>query len=287
MGAKDTKEGGGAWLKIRKFSGVTTRFNPWVGCAKINEGCKFCYAETLMATRYGRVKWGVNGTRSRTKTWRDPLRWNREAKALGERRKVFCASLADVFEDRDELIPWRSDLIRLIDQCDHLDWLLLTKRPENVRRMWEGPNRENCWIGTSVATQANCDEFIPRLLSCRGLGSFLFLSVEPQIERVDLSRFLFPAPVVDWVIAGGESKQGHGDPREFHLEWARLLKHQCREAKVPFFLKQLGSNARYGGKRFHTRDSHGGDWNEWPLDCHVRECPESHIESEYVPAVES
>jgi protein gp37 len=259
-------------------------FNPWIGCAKVNEGCRFCYAETLMDTRYGRVQWGPNGTRSRTKTWGQPLKWNREAIALGERRKVFCASLADVFEDfpgtvrgPDILGPWRSDLFKLIDQCQQLDWLLLTKRPENIRRMWEGPNRRNVWLGTSVANQRNLDEFLPRLLSARGLGPCLFLSIEPQIGRIDLSRFLFPCPVVDWVIQGGESKQGHGEPRPFDLSWARLTIQQCREARIPVFVKQLGSNAKnYLGRDYQTKDSHGGDWEEWPEDLRVRECPESY-----------
>lgn len=283
-------------------------FNPWVGCTKVNEGCKFCYAEMLMDTRYGRVVWGPNGTRSLTKTWGDPLRWNRQAARDGERRKVFCASLADVFEgfegpvltsksaalwrDRQGRLsdaeasgfdPWeivttldplRSNLFKLIDRCQSLDFLLLTKRPENVRPMWEGPNRSNCWIGASIANQRNADEWIPRLLSCRGLGPVLFLSVEPQVGRVDLSRYLFPSPVVDWVIVGGESQQG-GEPRPFQLDWARLIVQQCREANVPCFVKQLGSNAWDGSVEYRTRDGHGGDWNEWPEELRVRQCPET------------
>src|SRR5437764_1276645 len=114
-----------------------------MGCAKVAEGCLNCYAETMMDTRYGRVEWGPHGTRARTKTWGQPVKWDREASQAGERRKVFCASLADVFEDfrptkddsafgSDPLSAWRSDLFRLIDQCPNLDFLLLTKRPENI-----------------------------------------------------------------------------------------------------------------------------------------------------------
>jgi protein gp37 len=263
-------------------------FNPWMGCAKVSEGCQNCYAEALMDTRYGRVQWGPNGTRVRTKTWNDPPRWDRQARAAGEKRKVFCASLADVFEDRPDLKPWRSDLFKLIDRCPNLYWLLLTKRPENVRRLWEGPNRENCWLGTSIANQKNADEFIPRLLSCRGLGPVLFLSIEPQIGRVDLSRFLFPVPVVDWVIVGGESRQGGGEPREFNLCWAREIVRQCQEATVPCFVKQMGSrpydldelepdsvgHRPIGRVPLRLADAHGGDWNEWPEDLRVRQCPE-------------
>ena len=113
-------------------------WNPWIGCTKVNEGCQNCYAENLMDTRYHRVQWGPNGTRSRTKTWRDPLKWNRAAKQAGEKRKVFCASLADVFEDRPELVPWRSEMFDVIDQCQNLYFLLLTKRPENIQRLWKG-----------------------------------------------------------------------------------------------------------------------------------------------------
>jgi protein gp37 len=258
-------------------------FNPWIGCAKVAEGCQNCYAENLMDTRYHRVQWGPNGTRNRTKTWGDPPRWDRQAGAVGERRKVFCASLADVFEDRAELSPWRSDLFRLIDRCPNLDFLLLTKRPENIRRMWEGPNRGNCWLGTSIANQKNADDFVPRLLSATGLGPVLFLSLEPQIGRVDLSRFLFPMPAVQWVIVGGESRQG-GEPRQFNIEWARLIVNQCREAAVPVFVKQFGSVAvgpderRPGTVRaLRLADSHGGDMAEWPEDLRVRQCPESFV----------
>lgn len=243
----------------------------------MNEGCKFCYAETLMDTRYGRVKWGVNGTRSKTKTWRDPLKWQKEAAAAGERRKVFCASLADVFEERPELTPWRAELFELIDKCPNLDFLLLTKRPENVRRLWVGPNRNNCWIGTSIANQANADEFIPRLLTCAGLGALLFVSQEPQIGRISLARFLFPNPVIGWLIVGGESKQGAGEPRPFNLDWARLSVQECRAANVPCFVKQMGSNAWDGGQWRKFDDSHGGDIDEWPEDIRVRQCPENFV----------
>lgn len=75
-------------------------FNPWIGCTKVSQGCKFCYAETLMDQRYGKAKWGPKGTRNRTSVsyWKQPLKWNREAAAEGMRKRVFCASLADVFE---------------------------------------------------------------------------------------------------------------------------------------------------------------------------------------------
>lgn len=98
-------------------------FNPWLGCAKVHTGCQYCYAETIVDHRFGRARWGRAGTRSRTSQtyWRRPLTWNRQATANGQRQRVFCASLADVFEDRPELVAWRQALFELIDTTPQLD----------------------------------------------------------------------------------------------------------------------------------------------------------------------
>lgn len=259
---------------------MTIRFNPWIGCAKVSEGCTNCYAENLMDTRYHRVKWGVNGTRSKTKTWREPVRWNKQAAAAGEKHKVFCASLADVFEDRDELVPWREELFQLIDATPNLYWLLLTKRPENICNMWPDFNsnevaevyRENVWLGTSIANQKNADECIDRLTDAGLLCPVLFLSVEPQIEFVDLRPWLIEN-LVHWVIVGGESEQA-ARARPFHMEWAADMVSQCTMANVPVFVKQMGSNVFRNKKQIELKDGHGGDMAEWPEMIRVRQCPE-------------
>jgi protein gp37 len=234
-----------------------------------------CYAEHLMDTRRHRVQWGPQGTRSRTKTWNQPPRWNRQVQREGRRGKVFCASLADVFEERAELVPWRQDLFQLIDQCPDLDWLLLTKRPENIRDMWpDQRRRENVWLGTSVANQKNvAGHYIHSLRGCGRLCRRLFLSVEPQIGYINLSQHLGDG-ALEWVICGGESQQGPEMPREFHMEWARSLRDQCQMAGVAFFLKQCGSNPYLGGLPLPLCDHHGGDMTEWPEDLRVRQCPE-------------
>ena len=167
-------------------------FNPWIGCAKVSQGCANCYAEELMDTRYGRANWGVDGTRVRTSDayWRKPLAWNRKARIEGVRYRVFCASLADVFEDREDLEEWRDDLFNLISATPNLDWLLLTKRPENVNRIvgesrgdcyWieesAGKGNGNIWIGTSVENQEQADKRIPELLKIP--ARVRFLSMEP------------------------------------------------------------------------------------------------------------
>lgn len=244
-------------------------FNPWIGCTKVSDGCKNCYAEHLMDHRWGKVQWGPQGTRQRTSAdmWKQPLKWNEKAMRGGYRAKVFCASLADVFEDRDELKPWRADLLHLIVQTPHLDWLLLTKRPENVNRlieeatgfsessMWFPAVGDHVWIGTSVENQEMANKRIPHLLQVP--AAVRFLSCEPLLGPIDLGRAIgcgyycdevvghvnHPfwtrgiASPIHWVIVGGESGPG---ARPMHPDWARSLRDQCNAAGVAYFFKQWG-----------------------------------------------
>jgi protein gp37 len=230
-------------------------------------------------------KWGPDGTRviASESYWRQPLKWNREAYEAGERRRVFCASLADVFEDRPGLHAPRRRLAQLIWETPHLDWLFLTKRPENANQMiyemWfpDAAWPKNYWLGTSVEDQENADRRIPELLKVP--AAVRFLSVEPMLGPIGLRPEWLGG--LGWVIVGGES--GHG-ARTFRLEWARSIVEQCRAAAVPCFVKQLGArpaaemvrpgcSARSAGERLDLRDSHGGDWDEWPEDLKVREYP--------------
>jgi len=277
-------------------------FNPWMGCAKVSNGCKFCYAENLMDTRYQKVKWGPGGTRVIKKDWREPRKWNRDAGNAGERHRVFCASLADVFEDRDELIEPRGRLFRLIEETTNLDWLLLTKRPQNIMDMvpdsWQKCFPHNVWAGTSVEDQATADERIPYL--SRTPVAVRFLSVEPLLGPVALPcTCVSPPPIglhhhplcninyIDWVIVGGESG---GKARPCNIDWIRSLVGQCRKSDTSVFVKQLGSkpvstfaewndgyhiNGRLMGDVMHWQlnDRKGGDMSEWPEDLRIRELP--------------
>lgn len=254
-------------------------FNPWIGCAKVADGCTHCYAEAF-AKRYGKAVWGPHGTRIKTSDayWQQPISWNRSTESYPRRQRVFCASLADVFEDWDgpihdhhkeilgkpvyastqgSIAEWsgerritmkelRRDLFALIDATPHLDWLLLTKRPENILRIWPQARhmpagdpfklngyRPNVWLLTSIATQTDADRNIPELLKCRDLVPVLGLSCEPLLGPIDLSHH---SPL-DWIIVGGESGP-HARP--MHPEWARSLRDQCQTANVPFFFKQWG-----------------------------------------------
>jgi len=128
-------------MENSKIEWTDHTFNPWIGCTKVSAGCKNCYAEAFMDKRLKRAKWGAQGTRVRTteQYWKKPLAWNKKAEKAGVRQRVFCASLADVFEDhpaqREEMAQWRTDLFNLISETPWLDWLLLAKRPGNVLAM--------------------------------------------------------------------------------------------------------------------------------------------------------
>jgi protein gp37 len=217
-------------------------FNPWWGCVKVSAACDHCYAETW-AKRLGEDVWGPKSERRffSDAHWKEPLRWNREAGETGERRRVFCASMADVFENRKDLIPHRLRLFELIEQTPHLDWLLLTKRIHLVRKQlpkgYELPS--NVWLGATVENQDAVDKRLDYLLEFT-TPAVRFLSCEPLLGPIDVSRFLHKGALgtrVDWVIAGGESGPG---ARPMDPLWPESLRKQCTSARVPFHFKQWG-----------------------------------------------
>lgn len=325
------------------ISWTDSTFNPWIGCVKVAAGCAHCYAEAF-AKRTGKAKWGADGTRVKTseKYWREPVKWNAKVQRsidafkamekqghersallaqgfiLPNRPRVFCASMADVFEEwnkyvvdhRGELLyddgdggvvpsqagfgdipgpaqsaiglnTLRRMLFALIDATPNLDWLLLTKRPENVRRMWlptvveykpayvsygeiVGPdcreewNRRNVWLGTSIAERRDLPN-IDALRKSRDLAPVLFLSVEPLIE--DLGTLNLSG--IDWVILGCESRgRAVGRFSDGYEDAARDIIEQCRAAGVAVFNKQTPVDG------FVSHEP-----NDWPEDLRVREFP--------------
>lgn len=260
-------------------------FNPWEGCQKVGPGCDHCYAEARNA-RFGggsAINWGPGATRRRTSpsNWRKPLAWNAAHDeffaAHGRRQRVFCASLADVF-DNAVSVQWRYDLLRLIMNTPNLDWLLLTKRIGNAEAMleqamraltvgregWRDNYLPNIWLGATIVNQEEADRDVPKLLAV--LARVRFLSMEPLLGAVDLrlesrndvarwdgmGRDL-PLRRIDWVIAGGESGPY---ARLMHPEWPRALRDQCSKAGVPFLFKQHGEwapgSGDFGAGRFRT-----------------------------------
>ena len=156
------------------ISWCDSSFNPWLGCSKVSPACDHCYAERLMDTRMHKVQWGSGNPRRRTSpaNWRQPLLWERDWENFltlyGRRRRVFCASLADVFDNAVDP-QWRADLFALIAQTPHLDWLLLTKRIGNAKAMLGDyktvPLLPNIWIGATICNQEEADRDIPKLLA--------------------------------------------------------------------------------------------------------------------------
>lgn len=215
-------------------------FNPWWGCHRVSPACDNCYAE-LWARRMGQDLWGARATRRLfgDPHWREPLRWNADACDAGVRQRVFCASMADVFERRADLNEHRTRLWELIEETPCLDWLLLTKRPQHIVRMtpWRESWPSNVWIGTTVEDQRSADLRLPHLLAVP--AQVRFLSCEPLLGPLDLGPWFrnqnfYP---IDWVIAGGESG---ARSRPMHPDWPRTLLRQCQHAGVPFHFKQWG-----------------------------------------------
>ena len=249
-------------------------FNPWEGCQKVGPGCDNCYAEARDQRFTGGKHWGPGAPRRLTSdaNWRKPLAWNLDAAKTGTRPRVFCASLADVF---DNAVPklWRIALFGLICATPNLDWLLLTKRPGNIAAMlppdW-GTGWPNVWLGCTVVNQTEADRDIPKLLAVP--AKVRFLSMEPLLGPVEITEWLhditcndWPGTCIcsdpredhlNWVITGGESGP---KARPMHPDWARSLRDQCQAARVPFFFKQWGEYAPLAANDhpiLHT-DKHG------------------------------
>lgn len=243
-------------------------FNPWMGCTKVSPGCDNCYAARL-GRRFG-VQWGGAAQRREfgNKHWDEPYRWNRRAYREGRTIRVFCASMADVF-DADVPQAWRDRLFQLVRATPHLTWQILTKRIGNAARMlpadW-GNGYANVQLGATIVNQQEADRDVIKLLRTR--ARVRFVSVEPMLGPVrlwllgvgDYDEHPVGAEVyalsgtraipdcdwagtkLDWVICGGESGPG---ARPMHPAWARSLRDQCARSGVSFFFKQWGEYVPY------------------------------------------
>jgi protein gp37 len=226
-------------MENSKIEWTDHTFNPWIGCQEVSPGCANCYAKQMMDHRLHRVEWGPHGERKRTsaQNWTMPLRWARHARDSGIRQRVFCASLADVW-DNSVSPQWRADLFSLINSTPELDWLLLTKRPENICKMWTAATAgftswpfANVWLGTTCETQEYYDHRWYTL--CQIPAAVHFISYEPALGPLSLgSSYHLP----DWIICGGESGK---DARMMDPVWAENVLNECRHLRVAFFMKQM------------------------------------------------
>ena len=240
-------------------------FNPWWGCTKVSAGCHHCYAESWDA-RFGGDHWGPGKPRrlASEKYWAEPHKWNAAAEREGCKQRVFCASMADVF-DAEAPAEALDRLFELIRATPWLDWLLLTKRPERIRSSlpadWGG-GYKNVWLGVTVEDQGAANTRIPLLVEVP--AAVRFLSIEPLIGPIDnlqLDR-------IDWVIVGGESGPR---VRAMQPSWVRSLHDTCSTAGVAFFFKQWGTlgpdesgNLIRLGKKRSGRQLDGRTWDELP-----------------------
>jgi protein gp37 len=231
-------------------------FNPWWGCVKVSPECDHCYAATL-SNRYWYGVWGKDAPRRwfGAEHWRESMKWNAKAERDGVRRRVFCASMADVFEQgSSDLDTQRANLWALIEMTPHLDWLLLTKRPGFISRMvpsaWLKAPRPNVWYGTTVGLP----DSLWRVYQLRDTPAAVrFISYEPALAGVQ-----WPLDGIHWLIAGGESGAGNRPPEP---AWIQSARDQCLARGVSFFFKQWGG--------FHPKANgallDGREWKEFPV----------------------
>ena len=251
-----TEAGVSNLAKNSRIEWTTHTFNPWWGCVKVSPACKHCYAEAW-AKRVGSRVWGIKAERRffGDKHWAEPIKWDAAAAEAGERPRVFCASMADVFEDRRDLDDARLRLWELIEVTPNLDWLLLTKRPELVRKMvpWGQSWPTNIWLGTTVEDQEWAEERLPHLAEIP--AAVRFISAEPLLGPLNISRWL--GEHIDWVITGGESGP---KARPSSPSWFLDLLNQCMASEVPFHFKQWGDWAPGQGLNLaKARASHAAD----------------------------
>ena len=263
---------------------TTHTFNPWIGCTKVGPGCDHCYAEAwnVRFSSDGLApNWGPGAPRRRTtaQNWSKVRKWDRDAGASGRRPWVFCASLADVFDNEASELD-RKDLWQLVRETKNLRYQFVTKRIGNASKMmprdWED-NFRHCGIIATTVTQEECDRDLPKLQRLKyNFGvAWVGLSIEPQIERV------MPKDPegLDWIITGGESEQRGAKARPYDLQWARDLIELGKSCGAKIFVKQIGSNPvgmkseAYNDDDTIISDRAGSDPSEWPLDIRVREFP--------------
>jgi protein gp37 len=268
-------------------------WSPWEGCAKVSPGCAHCYADTLNH-RWNHDNWGFMPDGSRKPLlersdayWQKPIQWNKQAAQDGVRRRVF-PSMCDPFDDAAPL-ELQQRFWDLIDATPHLDWLLLTKRLENifdiVKHICGGnynftfKNTPNVWLGVSAEDQKRLDERAPILLGFD--AKVRFLSLEPLIAPVDVFSVVTPRFAADdprhepwrngveWLIVGGES--GHG-ARAMQSDWVDDIIETTRNASdAAIFVKQTGVVL---ARELGLKHSKGEDPQEWYPRWKIQEFPE-------------
>ena len=260
-------------------------WNPFVGCSKVSEGCRNCYAinqayrNNAMATQMpnpGRMRYyeGLTHKTGSRVDWTGLVRFVPEALEIPLRwkkpRRIFVNSMSDLFH---ESIPYKQidQTFSVISITPQHTYQILTKRPERMAayfRSREGAPLQNVFLGCTIENQKAADDRAQHLYKLHQVGWRTFYSVEPLLEAVELN---LRQQSVDWVIVGGESGSG---ARSCDINWIISIIKQCQSSRVPVFVKQLGSHPINLGCQLQLRDRKGGDMQEWPIELRIREFPE-------------
>jgi protein gp37 len=245
-------------------------FNPWWGCVNVSPACDHCYAERFAnrKTRTRQNLWGKDSVRfpASDRQWDDPVRWDRLAEKNGIRSRVFCGSMCDVMEKRNDLDPARERLFDLIEKTPNLDWLLLTKRPQEYRKQlpkeWLANPRHNVWLMTTCETE----DYLWRIEEMMQAPAVVYgVSFEPLLGAIRLPDSFLKLGNKAWAITGGESGPG---ARPSRVEWFLGIRDQCLGAGVPFHFKQWGNHGSdliRISKKQAGRVLDGREWDEFPL----------------------
>lgn len=273
-------------------------FNPWWGCTKVSPACALCYADTVAAAKTNiagaapttqtltgtmvnkSAVWGPNAPRHFLKqgTWDAPKSWNDRAQRDGRPIKVFAGSMCDIMEilhgnhpDKATMDAERQRLMRLIAATPNLQWLLLTKRPQNYMKkgFLPEPPGANVWLGTTAENQKFFDQRWAHLKNFT--ENIVFFSCEPLLGRITLPKDFLERKERAWVIVGGESGPMN-KVRPYQLENWRHLRDQCQKAGVPVFHKQLGDKPTLNGVDCR-KGKMGHDLTLWDKEDLVREFP--------------
>jgi protein gp37 len=250
-----------------KIQWTENSWNPWHGCKKVSEGCKFCYMYRDKE-KYGQDPMLV--VRSKTK-FNDPLKWKYPT-------LIFTCSWSDWFID--EADEWRDEAWGIIRATPQHTYQILTKRPERIAshlpKDWGG-GYHNVWLGVSVEKNSLLSERVWPLIHTP--AAIRFISAEPLLSYIDLGLDARIENSIDklrdrinWIIVGGESGNDNGKYiyRPCELEWIESIAEQCKGNGVSVFVKQLGTHL---AKQLKTKDRHGGNIDEFPEHLRIREFP--------------
>ena len=257
-------------------------FNIVWGCTPVDGDCKNCYADRLDSRYHAdNPHWGKNAPRMLLSDtyWKQPLKWNKEAESIGIKRKVFCSSMGDVFEDNEIVDSQRLRLWDLIRQTPNLIWQILTKRPERIidhlPEFWD-EIRSRVWLGTSIGSQQSIERLAALITPIQ--SGIKFISLEPLHGEIMLPFNDFVdnghkvCDLIDWVIVGGESgnETGKYRYRRCELQWIERIVSDCQDQNIPVWVKQMGTHL---AKELKLKHRHGADISEFPAHLQIQQFP--------------